>query len=570
MGEKKRFWNILQVVFFLLILGAGTGIVVFGACEGKTYSELEKRELAAFPSLEARTLFNGEFESDLTEALSDHIMGRDLFVTAKTAVQILLGKTEIDGIFIDDERLIELYRDSDFSNKQIKSNIKMLTDFMANAANGIGTEHVKTMLIPSKYSLYRDHLPSYMPVSTRADSIAKEIRTALSGKLAKNMSDVGNGESEGDSDGNDDTEDNDEVDETGFDFDEGDPDGESVDEAGFDFDEGDPDGESVDETGFDFDEGDPDGESSDQSSSDRTKKGSARKTDESGFDFDAGDPDGDIVDETGFDFDAGDPDGDIVNETNNNRESKSNNPGNSANSNSSTDGSSGSTISNEKETDSQPADISPEIKEQAESAADKMVVDLRPILAEHAGEYIYYNTDHHWTTLGAEYAYRELFPEKKNSIDTEMVTDEFLGTDYNKIHYYKSMDSITNYKIPEAESATMEINDSGDLSNRASIYDTEALQKADKYDYFFSGNYSAITVKTGANNGKTLLIVKDSYSNSLIPFLCSDYSTIIMVDLRYVNSSIYDYLPAGMMPDDIIIAYNEEKFMQDTHQMYLN
>ena len=76
-------------------------------------------------------------------------------------------------------------------------------------------------------------------------------------------------------------------------------------------------------------------------------------------------------------------------------------------------------------------------------------------------------------------------------------------------------------------------------------------------------------VKTGAANDKTLLIVKDSYSNSLVPFLCSDYGTIIMVDLRYVNSSIYDYLPEGTMPDDVIIAYNEEKFMQDTHQMYL-
>ena len=519
--KSNRFWNIIQVIVFLLILGVGTGIVILGACEGKTYSELEKRELASFPSVEARTLFNGEFESDLTEALSDHIMFRDVFVTAKTAVQIFLGKDEINDIFIDDERLIELYHDSDFSNKQIKSNIDLLTDFIATAANGIGTEHVKAVLIPSKYSLYRDHLPEYMPVSTRSDSIADEIRDSLAEKYATVLISREKDDSTGSiNSDNTDMEDTDEIDETGFDFDAGDPDGESVDETGFDFDAGDPDGEDVDETGFDFDAGDPDGES---------------------------------VDETGFDFGAGDPDGEN---------------GNSNTEKQPDDDSSEPCIDN-NEKDGQMDSITPEIIEQARSATDKMIVDLRKVLETHVDEYIYYNTDHHWTTLGAEYAYHELKPESETTKTKETVTDVFLGTDYNKIHYFKTHDRIIKYNIPEAESATMVINDSGDLSERGSIYDTDSLQKADKYDYFFSGNYSAITVKTGAANDKTLLIVKDSYSNSLVPFLCSDYGTIIMVDLRYVNSSIYDYLPEGTMPDDVIIAYNEEKFMQDTHQMYL-
>ncbi|MEE3468673.1 MAG: DHHW family protein [Eubacterium sp.] len=479
MGNKKKVLLILQVVCFLLLLGAGSAAVLFGACENKSYSELEKRELAPFPEVKAADIFSGKYESEFTEALSDHTRGRDLFVSAKTWVQIALGTREIDGIYIDGDRLIETYRDSDFFDKQIHDNIANVAGFMSATASGIGADHVKLALVPSKCSLYRDEMPGYMPGSDRADTVAQELRDALADNLVKGQP------TEPATEDTDDTADADEATEDGTD-DTADPD---EDEIGFDFDEGDPDAEEDE----DFEEESEEEESEDDVEEEDTEDASKLPLV--------------IYDEAS-----------------------------------------------------------------ARAQAEHMVLDLRPVLEAHKTEDIYYLTDHHWTTLGAAYAYaamQETAAETITGIPTETVTDDFLGTDYNRIHYYRKKDTIRQYTIPEADRATVEINDSGDVSQRDSIYDKDALQTADKYNYFFSGNYSAVTVHTGANNGKTMLMIKDSFSNSLVPFLCRDYQTIIMVDLRYVNSSIYDYLPEGKAPDDVWIVYNEEKFMQDTHQGYL-
>ena len=484
MSKKKKVLHIVQVIFFLMILGAGTAAVLFGACEGKTHSELEKRELKAFPEVKAKDIFSGKFESDFSDALSDHTWGRDLFVTAKTWAQIVLGTREIDGVYIDGERLIETYKDSDFDDKQIRENIADVTGFLSATANGIGPDHVKMMLVPSKCSLYRGEMPAYMATSARADTIAKELRDTLAENLVK-------GEPAADAD-----EAGEESDEAGDDT--------GDDEAGSD-----EITDDEDDLDFDFDEGDPDAEESDESD------------------------DGD--DDEFEDDEEDEPEEETI-------------------------------------TERKTLEVNKYDEASAKAAAERMIIDLRPALRSHKTEPIYYLTDHHWTTLGAGYAYEELQKQAAGTItgmQTETVADDFLGTDYNRIHYYQNKDEIKKVSIPEADAATAEINDSGDIIKKDSIYDPQALQTADKYNYFFSGNYSAITVNTGAKNNKTLLIVKDSFSNSLVPYLCRDYQKIIMVDLRYVNSSIYDYLPQNERPDDVLVVYNEEKFMQDTHQMYL-
>ena len=522
MEKKKKVLCVLQIVLFLVLLGAGTGAIVFGVCEGKTYSELEKRELKEFPEVSVQSIFNGTFESELTDALSDHIWGRDGFVTAKTRAEVLLGKREIDGIYIDGDRLIETYKDGDFDDKQIRENEAYVAEFLSGIAGNIGAEHVRVALVPSKCSLYRDHMPSYMPQSHRADSIAEELREKLAEELPKAAAEL-------ESDEEDTDEDADDVSEDGFNFDEGDPDADEED-LGFDFDEGDPDADKEEkDLGFDFDEGDP---SKDEGKSDS--------------------------------------------DTNDSTHTEKKNPSDDEKIASEGTPKSEESTADKQNSNSGYAGLTDEEKQKkAKEEADQMVIDLRSVLKPHADEYIYYLTDHHWTSLGARYAYQELRRslglEDKKTTDSEIaVADDFLGTDYNRIHYYRKPDVIHKYDIPEANTATMEINNSGEKTKYQSIYDEKALKTADKYNCFFSGNYSAITVDTDAKNDKTLLLIKDSFSNSLVPFLCQDYETIIMVDLRYVNSSVTDYLPEGKVPDDVLIVYNEEKYMQDTHQMYLN
>ncbi len=214
------------------------------------------------------------------------------------------------------------------------------------------------------------------------------------------------------------------------------------------------------------------------------------------------------------------------------------------------------------------------------------VVDIEDVLKKHKSEYIYYNTDHHWTTLGAYYAFEKLYqntgensgetpgkkPEETRSAYKQIpVCSDFLGTDYNRIHYYDEMDTICKYEIEEADAATMTIDNSGEKEEKGSIYDESALKTADKYNYFMSGNYSCIDIKTGTKNGKVLMLIKDSFANSLIPFLCTKYEYISVIDLRYVNSIATDYVSSGKYKkiDDVLIINNCQKFMQDAHQYNL-
>ena len=558
--NNKKWLNIIQVVLFLVIIAAGSGAVIIGACEEKTYSELEKRELKSFPEVDLQAILSGKYESDLSDALSDHFYGRDELVTAKTWAQIFMGKREIEDIYIAGDRLIGLYKDSDFDDKQIKDNISYLTDFMVSAAGGVGADHVKLMLVPGKNTVYRYELPSYLPVSKRTDTLEEEIRDELEKKFA-----------EAPAADEEDTEDDDD-DESG----DGDA---STDEEGFNFDEGDPDAE-----GFNFDEGDPDAD---------------------GFNFDEGDPDAD-----GFNFDEGDPDaegysGDDADESEDSSNASSAESGKQTEKNDSAAGSdttAASSADSRKKTEKSDidtanfADSGKETDRSPQELASEMIVSLRPLFREKKDEYIYYLTDHHWTMRGAGYAYDELMKETgasgspydnskavsdraadvpdgsddySKSVTSKVVSSDFLGTDYNRIHYYKKKDEISCPEVLEASAASMDINDSGEIKHKDSIYDEEALKTADKYNYYLSGNYSEITIRTNASSDKTLLLIKDSYSNSLIPYLCREYKTIIMIDPRYVSSSVSGYIPEGIKPDDVLIVYNEEKFMQDTHQMYL-
>ena len=94
-----------------------------------------------------------------------------------------------------------------------------------------------------------------------------------------------------------------------------------------------------------------------------------------------------------------------------------------------------------------------------------------------------------------------------------------------------------------------------------------ALEKKDKYELFLGGNYAKAVLRTGVENGKHLLLVKDSFANSLVPFLCGDYETITMVDLRYCREKIQ---PLADEADDVLVLYEITNFAADGNLFKLN
>lgn len=149
----------------------------------------------------------------------------------------------------------------------------------------------------------------------------------------------------------------------------------------------------------------------------------------------------------------------------------------------------------------------------------------------------YYHTDHHWTTMGAQAVYGQWAAatgHTARSYDLTLASDHFRGTLYSKVLLPDSVyDSV--YYAPEitVESVVCDGED-------GTLYDLSALEQKDKYELFLGGNYGKAVITTGVENGRHLLLVKDSFANSFVPFLTGDYETIAMIDLRYCRDSMRD------------------------------
>lgn len=201
---------------------------------------------------------------------------------------------------------------------------------------------------------------------------------------------------------------------------------------------------------------------------------------------------------------------------------------------------------------------------------DGTFVDVRDTLKAHADEDIYYRTDHHWTTYGAYLAYKEwadslaIDPYEQEDFDINLVADDFLGTIYSKVNYAGREDSIYLYQVKDDISYALDFNMGMETSD--SLYAMEHLETKDKYSVFLNGNNSVVTIDTtgGRQDGKTLLIIKDSYAHCFIPFVANHYERTVVIDLRYLKMPISQVLETYEVTD-ILVLYNAIHFAEDTN-----
>lgn len=192
------------------------------------------------------------------------------------------------------------------------------------------------------------------------------------------------------------------------------------------------------------------------------------------------------------------------------------------------------------------------------------VVDVSETLRKHSGEYIYYKTDHHWTSLGAYYAYsawqtvcgRAYSP--LSEWQTETLCDNFRGTTYSKVNYpFAPYDKITAY-YKTLEHA-VNYNNGSYIAD--SIYERKYLDGSDQYAVFLNSN-QAETVIHGNGNGR-LLIVKDSYANTFAQFTADDFEETHLIDMRFFRGSVAEYAAEHGITDALIL-YNIPNFAIDT------
>ena len=193
-------------------------------------------------------------------------------------------------------------------------------------------------------------------------------------------------------------------------------------------------------------------------------------------------------------------------------------------------------------------------------------VDAAQALQMHYQEYIYYKTDHHWTTMGAYYAFlstaSQMGIEAQTTYDIYTLSNSFEGTLASESGCHRADDVITLY-APMDDSISYYVYNPDTGENTTSVYVSAKLDEKDQYTVFFGGNYGMLQIHTTADTGRTLLVFKDSYANCFVPFLIPYFDEIIMVDSRYY----YDNLSSLMMSEgvtDVLFLYSADMLLTDT------
>lgn len=183
-------------------------------------------------------------------------------------------------------------------------------------------------------------------------------------------------------------------------------------------------------------------------------------------------------------------------------------------------------------------------------------IDVREIFNINKDDYLYYGTDHHWTTRGANLAYLEYCKNvgiKCQQYNFSVVNDKFYGTLYSKVldnsleyDYIEKVNDNTNYYIYFDD----------DKNHSNSLYNYKYLDEKDKYSFFLDNNHSLISIENlDTENEDSILIIKDSYANAFIPLIAPNYKYIYVIDPRYYNLSISDYINEKQI-DKVLFIYN--------------
>lgn len=187
------------------------------------------------------------------------------------------------------------------------------------------------------------------------------------------------------------------------------------------------------------------------------------------------------------------------------------------------------------------------------AAEDSAIIKVNPVdeIRKHRTEYIYFNTDHHWTSLGAYYAYRTfcenagLTPVSLDTVSSK-VKPNFLGffhrltrsqvlkNNPDSVRYYLFRDSINFY-----------IGSSNSISywSKSSMY-AASTRGDNSYSVFLQGDLPVCKIETQQRNGRKIAIVKESYGNAFAPFLVNNYEKVIVVDSRYYKGDFLALLKA--------------------------
>ncbi len=167
------------------------------------------------------------------------------------------------------------------------------------------------------------------------------------------------------------------------------------------------------------------------------------------------------------------------------------------------------------------------------------VIPLLDAMRANKDAKLLYAMDHHWTAAGARIGYEAvcdklgLTPAPQGEILTR---DGFYGSFYAR------------YPLPwlEAEALTYELPQGVRLlingEEKDTLVDETVLAGRDKYAALLHGNHDSMELINDSVAEGSLLVIKDSYANALLPMLARNYHQITAVDPRYFTGNIKELL----------------------------
>lgn len=204
-------------------------------------------------------------------------------------------------------------------------------------------------------------------------------------------------------------------------------------------------------------------------------------------------------------------------------------------------------------------------------------IDFETALSAHGDEQIFYCTDHHWTTLGAYYGYAavmEALGRGGEVLEPDMFghrvlpgSDQFQGTLYSQSGIHWLTPDTIEFWVEDAGFSVTSWRSGG--PEAASLYETSYLSSKDKYSAFLGGNQPLCVIKNESlPDGGKLLLIRDSYSDALAPFLALHFSEVHLLDLRYYRASAAQYAAENGI-DDICVLYSVQNFISDRNLVLL-
>lgn len=212
--------------------------------------------------------------------------------------------------------------------------------------------------------------------------------------------------------------------------------------------------------------------------------------------------------------------------------------------------------------------MSAQVKRELEESVNW--IDVDSILNKHVDEDIYYKTDKHWTSLGAYYVFEEsavqlgIQKSAAGKFATYPITASFNGNLSSRSGYKQNVKEVIDIYVQAEGGTDVVVNYVDEQRKTASLYDSSKLKSSNQYEVFLGGDTSVIDIKTTSENSGRLLVIKDSFANSFIPFLTPYYREIVVVDPKYYGGTIQDIMDTYRITDTLIL-YSGNTFFQDNH-----